>query len=354
MPKIKYDVSGSDPEAAIKGRGDSPKPGMYVAKVKTVEAVFARDKATGKPDKDRPQLQIIFEVKKADKSKNQKYKGAQLYFYLPTPANETFENQVWKVDQFLQAIGLASKKKRKATLDTDDLIGKIVVLQVRSGKNLEGDYRGEIGRVLAYDKESFGQATEDEDDSDDSEETDDDELEDFDDEDSDEDADEDEEDEESPDYSEMSLKDLRAEAKERDIDTAGMKKADLIEALEESDNEDEDEEDEDSGDEDEEEGPDLEALGEAGDEDDKKAQKELTKLAKAAGIDPDEYETWPELAEALAESDEEDEEEPPAKAKKSSAKKATSKAKTKAKPKTSAKGGKKKRGKKGDDDFPFD
>lgn len=54
----------------------------------------------------------------------------------------------------------------------------------------------------------------------------------------DEDDDEEEEDDDEMDYEEMSLKELKAEAKERGIKvTKGMKKEDLIEALEEDDEE---------------------------------------------------------------------------------------------------------------------
>lgn len=53
----------------------------------------------------------------------------------------------------------------------------------------------------------------------------------------------------------------------------------------------------------------LEALGEAADEGDEDALAKLTELAEAAGIDPDEYESWADLAAALPEEEEEEEEE---------------------------------------------
>jgi hypothetical protein len=54
---------------------------------------------------------------------------------------------------------------------------------------------------------------------------------------------------------------------------------------------------------------DLEVLGEAADEDDKAAQKRLTALAKEAEVDPNDYDTWAELAEYLGSEEEEAEEE---------------------------------------------
>lgn len=58
---------------------------------------------------------------------------------------------------------------------------------------------------------------------------------------------------------------------------------------------------------------DLEALGTAADADDEEAQAALTEQAEAAGLDPNEYELWAELAAVLSEADtaevQEDEEE---------------------------------------------
>lgn len=52
-----------------------------------------------------------------------------------------------------------------------------------------------------------------------------------------------------------------------------------------------------------------ELLGPAADEGDKKAVKQLTKMAEEAELDPDDYETWTELEEALSEGSEEEEKE---------------------------------------------
>lgn len=72
---------------------------------------------------------------------------------------------------------------------------------------------------------------------------------------------------------------------------------------EEPDEEEEPEEEEDDEDD---EDQDLDKVGIAADDGDKAAVKLLTKMAKSAGIDPDEFATWAEVAEELSEEDEEE------------------------------------------------
>jgi energy-coupling factor transporter ATP-binding protein EcfA2 len=71
------------------------------------------------------------------------------------------------------------------------------------------------------------------------------------------------------------------------------------------DDEEEGEEEEEGDDED---GVDFAALGEAADDEDEDAIAELTELAGEADLDPDDYATWAELAEALSEGDDNEEE----------------------------------------------
>lgn len=73
------------------------------------------------------------------------------------------------------------------------------------------------------------------------------------------------------------------------------------------DDDDEDELDEEDFEEDDDEDEDLLAYGEEADEGDRKAIKYLTRLATDADLDPDDYPTWVELAEALSEEEDEDE-----------------------------------------------
>lgn len=69
------------------------------------------------------------------------------------------------------------------------------------------------------------------------------------------------------------------------------------------DDDDEDDLDEDDFDEDDEDGTDYAALGEEADDGDKSAIRQLKALAEEFDLDPDDFDTWAELADELAESD---------------------------------------------------
>jgi len=137
MGIVKFDVSGSDPDRATQSF-EPPKPGVYRAKVAELNSGFAKSRETGKPDPKRPRLEVVYHLL------DDPYKNAPLWDYLSFS-----EEAQWKMDQFLQAVGIASKKKRKGSFDSDSLIGKIVKVRVRGGKNLSDEYRAEVGGVMA-------------------------------------------------------------------------------------------------------------------------------------------------------------------------------------------------------------
>jgi len=157
MARIRFDVSASDPEKATRRFAGSPRPGMYIAVVDQVNDVFAKDQDRGgRPDKSRPQLEIVYEIQRAAKPKNEKFKGSNLYSYIAYGDNENAEKMTWKLDQFLQAVGLATKTKRKGLLDTSKIEGTKVIIVVRGGTAQDGkSYRGELGQVMAYDAEAW-------------------------------------------------------------------------------------------------------------------------------------------------------------------------------------------------------
>ena len=323
MTKLRFDVSASDPERAVAGAGLSPQPGMYHA---TIAEINERDGRgdDGKPDPDRPMLEVVYKMVKADKKKNDKFKGSQVWSYLMLPGHPSYDATVWKIDQFLQALGVATKRKRKGTFDPAQHVGDDVTVVIRAGKNQNDEYRGEIAQVLPYDEDTFGQA----DDDDDEEEIDTDEIE------VEETEDDVDEEEEEEDYSEWSLADLKAEIEARGLD-AVKGKAKMVAVLEESDAE-EEEPDADEDDEEEEESE-YDAMGVA----------ELREELASRGLPKNGPKS--KLIERLEEDDEsgdddeeEEEEEPePAPRKKATAKKTTTRKKTTAR-----------KGKR--DGFPFD
>lgn len=149
--KIKYDLSDSDGSEAFKG-GESPKPGVYGAKVKECKLGY-RKGSDGKPDKDAPRLEVTLEIQ------DKPYKGSLLWDYLTfTKASQ------WKLDQFLQAVGVAGEKnKRKGELDPDKVVGKKIKIRVKADSNQAGEYRGKVGAYLKSGDDGDDEGSEDED-----------------------------------------------------------------------------------------------------------------------------------------------------------------------------------------------
>ena len=214
MPIVKFDVSGSDPKAAFAGGGKQPTPGVYTVKLKEVKPGFRKGE-NGQPDKAAPRLEVVAEIQ------DKKFKGSLLYDYISFS-----EASQWKMDQFLQVLGLASTSKRKGSFDTTKVANKKLKVRV-VGDTYNGEYRGKLGSYLPDDEAEDGEADE---------------------------PDEDEE------------------------------------ADEEQDEE-----------------QDLDSLGEQADADNETAIDILTGMAEEAGLDPDDYGTWAELATALGEAEGEEE-----------------------------------------------
>jgi len=206
MAKLKYDVSGSDPEKA-KGGGAfvPPQPGVYKAKINEIDQTESKA--------GNPMLKVTSKV--TDK----KFNGALLFDYIVL--NEASE---WKLDQFLQAMGIATTKKRKGSVDLDELIGKGFKVRVK-GETYNDEYQARVGAYLLFDEDQDDDI--DEDGGEDEEEYD---------EDLDEDDEDEVEEEVEDEYEDFSVPELRAECKERDINTRGAKPA-LIARLRDNDTE---------------------------------------------------------------------------------------------------------------------
>lgn len=263
MAKIKYKIADAD--AFDSGYAEPPKPGgPYAAKVAEINAGFSKGD-DGKPDKNRPRLQVITEITDV------RFKGARVWDYI------TFSpNTEWKLANFLTAFGLGDKGNPSGEFDTKKLApkgsdveknGKVVEwttkspgapcrVVIRGGTDQNDNYRAEIRTYLPVGEDD---EEPDADDFDDNAAADVDEADgddDFDEGDGD-DADADDEDDEMEDdedegHTEEELKamvpdDLKALAKELDIKVKGKKKSEviaLILAAESAEDEDDDDDDE--------------------------------------------------------------------------------------------------------------
>lgn len=167
----------------------------------------------------------------------------------------------WKMDQYIAAaLGIDTIKKPKGTIDIDDFLNKDVMMRVKAG-SYNGMPKPELAQVMPVPS----------------------------------DFDEDSEDEEEGEEEEG------ASDEEEETEPADSG------------------EDEEEGAEDGDEEDDFDTLGEEADTGDAVSIARLTELAGENDLDPDEYDTWAELALALEEAL--SEEDPPAPTKKAAAKK---------------------------------
>lgn len=238
MAKVKFNVTPSDPDAALRGAVEPPKPGVYKAKLVELKPGFKKGD-NGRPDKNAPRLEVVVEV-----IGDKKYKGARLYDYISFD-----EASAWKMDQFLQVLGVANKKKRTGEFDTDKQIGKTFGIRV-TGETYNDEYRARLRSYLLPTEDEDAdeddedleddEDVEDEDESDEEEDEDSDEEEEEEEEESDEDEEEEDDEEEDedddvPPYAEWLLDELKEEIENRGLTVRNTKKATLIKALEEDD-----------------------------------------------------------------------------------------------------------------------
>jgi len=210
MATIKYDVSGSDPQNAKGGALAVPKKGVKIVKIESI-----KDR---RPDKNDMEVKAV--IAKGD-NKNYPY-----WDYV-----NFGEASEWRMDQFLMAIGVATEtSKRKGEFDPVKIVkaGKLIKVDTRVETDEDGDpvrsrIRSWIGIADDEDDEGDDETQDDEGD----EDTQDDEG------DSDE-GDEGEAEAEGDDYDEWEVSDLRAELKDRGLETKGAKSA-LVTRLRESD-----------------------------------------------------------------------------------------------------------------------
>lgn len=205
---MKYDVSNVEG-----GNFEQAKPGLYNCKINEVEA--------GPSKAGNAQLKVVFKIVGGE------FDGSNLFHYVPT---EPDAPGAFRMKEFVKALGL---KKDRGVIDVDKLVGTAVQVSVKAD-SYEGEYKARVGKVMPA-----KEAEEDD--------------EDLDDEDLEDEADKADEADEV-DYGEMSMADLRTEAKARGLavaaalkgrKTAADKKDGLIDLLEQDDEEEPEEEEED-------------------------------------------------------------------------------------------------------------
>jgi hypothetical protein len=291
VAKVKFDVSGTEPEENAGKIFEEPVPGVYKAKVQACTHGFSKNQETGKPDKTRPRLEVVYEI-----TQEGKHKGARLWDYLVFT-----EASAWRMDQFLQAMGITNAKKRTGEFDTDDLVGMPVKIRVAADKN-EATYRPRVATVVMGSDED----AEDDEEMEELEVGDDEEIE-------DEEETEEETETEAEGYAEDDLSELTVKGlgdilvNEFDVERADLPKGKepkiaMILDLQSAAAGEEEQAEADAEDAETDEDEDLDELGRIVDDEEDEdggAQERLEELAEENDLDPNEYDTWAELATEL-------------------------------------------------------
>jgi SAP domain len=199
IARVKYDVRG------VEGARQLLPAGVYNAKVASADVT--------KPEGKDERIEVVLEII-GDKTHN----GAKLFEYI----NLESEAARWKLREFLEATQTIKNGKEAGTLDTAKLVGTVIGVKtfVRPADDARGfDESARVRRMFVADGVKADAEP-------------------------DEDLDDDDDDE--SDYDEMSLAELKAELKERDLSTKGKKPALVARLVEDDEAEEEDEDEDDS------------------------------------------------------------------------------------------------------------
>lgn len=158
MATIKYDVSN------VEGGGDfvHVKPGLYIGRI---EEINEKDSSSG----NGPMLEVILKPVKDAKGKAVVLKDSsgkdatpsRVYTYILL----AHEPSAWKLKEFVEAVGL----KVKGALDPDKLTGIEVQMQIKSDKDLDGNYRPRVGKLMRLKGEEAAEVEPDTDDAEEAE-----------------------------------------------------------------------------------------------------------------------------------------------------------------------------------------
>jgi hypothetical protein len=132
VAKVKYDLS----DVEDVNQAHAP-VGVYRAKISKVDG--PKPSSSG-----NSMLEVIFDLTHdaAGKSLNGSFMPV---WYYPLLAEDAHPVSKARTKEFMLAVGL----KAKGTLDTDKLVGKDVQLRLKSDTDQDGDYRPKIGKVMA-------------------------------------------------------------------------------------------------------------------------------------------------------------------------------------------------------------
>lgn len=164
MAKIKFQVEANAFDQT--GFSEAPKPGVYVAQVKEINAGYSKGD-DGQEDKSRPRLEVIYEIvdEKAKTKGNDggSANGARIWDYV------TFgKGSQWKLASFLAAFGLGDKTNTQGEFDTAKIAAKVADistagkkvtketghpgmkcrLRLKADSDQDGNYRAKVASIL--------------------------------------------------------------------------------------------------------------------------------------------------------------------------------------------------------------
>jgi len=141
MVTLAFDVSDVNLDDAAKVFAPPPPPGMYKAKVRECKLGDKLDD-NGKAVPGTQRLEIVYETD------DEAHKGGWVYEYIQTK-RDAHEVVRRRLTAFLLATGNIKGGKASGNFDPAKQVGKQVIIRVRAGENLSGDYKAEPAGVWA-------------------------------------------------------------------------------------------------------------------------------------------------------------------------------------------------------------
>jgi len=137
LAKIKYDLSGVEDVQD----GQHAPVGIYRAKVRSVDG--PKQSSGG-----NPMLEVVFDLTHDATGKKLKEQYMPVWYYPILEHDHPFVKA--RLKEFLTAFGL----KPKGTLDTDKIVGQTVQLKLKSDTDQDGEYRPKISKVMGLPESS--------------------------------------------------------------------------------------------------------------------------------------------------------------------------------------------------------